>query len=125
MEVAWPGKALTFHVHPHCSQEDMMHLDVAVAVGLLAIQGKISQPKRLQTMAFCGMLGLDGDVVDPLPHRAATEAIHRVSLRQPHKVRNIIGLDLKIPGTGETAASVKHLSGVLNSIQSAGIDNHR
>ena len=31
MEVAWPGKALTLHVHPHCSQEDMMHLDLAVA----------------------------------------------------------------------------------------------
>ena len=123
MDVPWPGKALTLHVHPHCSTEAMMHLDVAVAVGLLAIQGKISQPKRLQTMAFCGMLGLDGDVVDPLPHRAATESIHRLSLRQPHKVGNIIGLDLKIPGTGETAASVKHLSGVLKFVQSAGIDN--
>lgn len=48
MDVSWPGKALTLHVHPHCSTEAMMHLDVAVAVGLLAIQGKISQPKRLQ-----------------------------------------------------------------------------
>ena len=57
MEVSWPGKALTLHVHPHCSQEDMMHLDVAIAAGLLAIQGKISRPERLQTMAFCGMLG--------------------------------------------------------------------
>ena len=40
IEVAWPGKALTLHVHPHCSQEDMMHLDLAVAAALLAIQGK-------------------------------------------------------------------------------------
>ena len=75
MEVAWPGKALTLHVHPHCSQEDMMHLDLAVTAALLAIQGKVSQPEQLQTMAFCGMLGLKGDVVDPLPHRSGTEAV--------------------------------------------------
>ena len=37
VNVSWPGKALTLHIHPQCSQEDMMHLDVAVAAGLMAI----------------------------------------------------------------------------------------
>ena len=118
MEVALPGKALTLHVHPHCSQEDMMHLDVAVAAALLAIQGKISQPDRLQTMAFCGMLGLKGDVVDPLPHRTATESVHRMSLQEHHKVRNLLGLDLKIPGSEDTVTHLKHLSQVLTFIHS-------
>ena len=118
MEVAWPGKALTLHVHPHCSQEDVMHLDVAVAAALLAIQGKISQPVRLQTMAFCGMLGLKGDVVDPLPHRTGTEAVHRMSLQEHHKVRNLLGLDLKIPGSEGAVIRLKHLSRVLTFIQS-------
>ena len=118
MEVAWPGKALTLHVHPHCSQEDMMHLDLAVAAALLAIQGKMPEPERLQTMAFCGMLGLKGDVVDPLPHRSGTEAVHRMSLQEHHNVRNVFGLDLKIPGSGETVTRLKHLSQVLTFIQS-------
>ena len=123
MEVAWPGKALTLHVHPHCSKEDMMHLDLAVAAALLAIQGKISQPERLQTMVFCGMLGLNGDVVNPLPHRTATEAVHRISVQEHHKVRNILGLDLKIQGSEDTVTHLKHLSQVLTFIQSVHHDN--
>ena len=118
MEVAWPGKALTLHVHPHCSQEDMMHLDLAFAAALLAIQGKMPKSERLQIMAFCGMLGLKGDVVDPLPHRTGTEAVHRMSLQEHHNVRNLFGLNLKIPGSGETVTPLKHLSQVLTIIQS-------
>ena len=118
MEVAWPGKALTLHVHPHCSQEDMMHLDLAVAAALLAIQGKMPKSERLQTMAFCGMLGLKGDVVDPLPHRPGTEAVYRMSLQEHQNVRNLFGLDLKIPGSGETVTCLKHMSQVLTFIQS-------
>ena len=95
-----------------------MHLDLAVAAALLAIQGKIPKPERLQTMAFCGMLGLKGDVVNPLPHRNGTEAVHRMSLQEHHKVCNIIGLDLKIPGSGDTVTRLKHLSQVLTCIQS-------
>ena len=95
-----------------------MHLDLAVAAALLAIQGKVSQPEQLQTMAFCGMLGLKGDVVDPLPHRSGTKVIHRMSLQEHHKVRNIIGLDLKIPASGETVTHLKHLSRVVTFIQS-------
>ena len=95
-----------------------MHLDLAVAAALLAILGKMPEPERLQTMAFCGMLGLNGDVVDPLPHRSGTEAVRRVSLQEHHNVRNVFGLDLKIPGSGETVTRLKHMSEVLTFIQS-------
>ena len=122
MEVSWPGKALTLHVHPHCSQEDMMHLDVAIAAGLLAIQGKISRPERLQTMAFCGMLGLKGDVVDPLPHRSAAEVTHRLSMTEPRALRTIVGLDPMVTETTLAVTRLKHMSGVLTSIESGGAE---
>ena len=81
VNVSWPGKALTLHIHPQCSQEDMMHLDVAVAAGLMAIQGMVAHANSLQTLAFCGMLGLEGDVVNPLPHRIVAESLHRCRCR--------------------------------------------
>lgn len=122
-EVSWPGKALTLHVHPHCNQEDMMHLDLAVAAGLLAIQGKIPQPARLVSMAFCGMLGLEGDVVNPLPHRSGMESLVHLSLPEPQMLRNIVGLDLKMSKSNLPSLHLKHLSEVLAFIQSGSHDD--
>ena len=45
------------------------------------------------------MLGLEGDVVDPLPHRSATEVTHRVSMPEPLASANILGVDPKVTDT--------------------------
>ena len=118
MGVSWPGKALTLHVHPHCQQEDLMHLDVAVAAAMLAIQGKIPQATRLQSLAFCGMLGLEGDVVDPLPHRNATESMLRLATSAPPPFQTILGLDPNLHDSTIVVQRAKHMTAVLESIRS-------
>lgn len=60
MNVRWPGKALTLHVHPAIRANEINELDVPVALALLAIQ-KHMGPQLLANLVSTGMLGLDGE----------------------------------------------------------------
>jgi len=88
--VSWPGKAMTLHVHPHCSPEDMQHLDVALATALLAVQSlvRIDDAKRLVSH---GMLRLNGEICAPSesPQNIAPERpwhIHDSPLSTQHLI---------------------------------------
>ena len=60
IDVRWPGKALTLHVHPALRGEEVNELDVPVALALLAIRKKLGGPS-LSKLVSTGMLGLDGE----------------------------------------------------------------
>ena len=60
MDVRWPGKALTLHVHPALRAGEINELDVPVALALLAIRQSLG-PKSLSGLVSSGMLGLDGE----------------------------------------------------------------
>lgn len=102
-----------------------MHLDVAVAAGLMAIQGMVAHANSLQSLAFCGMLGLEGDVVNPLPHRSVVESLNRLSLPQPLSIRAILGVDPKVTETTLSVTPLTHLTELLAAIQSEGRDVKR
>ena len=102
-----------------------MHLDVAVAAGLMAIQGMVAHANSLQSLAFCGMLGLEGDVVNPLPHRSVVESLHRLSLPQPLSIRAILGVDPTVTETTLSLTPLTHLTELLAAIQSEGRDVKR
>ena len=60
MNVRWPGKALTLHVHPALRAGEINELDVPVALALLAIRKNLG-PRSLSGLVSTGMLGLDGE----------------------------------------------------------------
>ena len=66
MDVRWPGKALTLHVHPALRAGEINELDVPVALALLAIRKNLG-PRSLSGLVSTGMLGLTGD---PAPSSA-------------------------------------------------------
>ena len=66
MNVRWPGKSLTLHVHPALRTSEMTGLDVPVALAIMAIQGKFL-PEKLSRLVSHGMLGLDGETSNPEP----------------------------------------------------------
>jgi len=70
VHVRWPGMALTLHVHPPCRPEDFVHLDVPVALTLLALQGQVSSVNVAQ-VASTGTLSLDGKI-----HAAVDRSSH-------------------------------------------------
>lgn len=68
----WPGKALTLHFHPACRPEDLLHLDVPVALLMLAIQGQLPA-EGLSECVSTGCLDLAGNL--HLPHDAGLSQI--------------------------------------------------
>lgn len=68
----WPGKALTLHFHPACRPEDLPHLDVPVALLMLAIQGQLPA-EGLSEWASTGSLDLAGNL--HLPHEVGLSHI--------------------------------------------------
>lgn len=68
----WPGKALTLHFHPACQPEDLPHLDVPVALLMLAIQSQLPA-EGLSGWASTGSLDLAGNL--HLPHEAGLSPI--------------------------------------------------
>ena len=79
MDVRWPGKALTLHVHPALRAGEINELDVPVALALLAIRKNLG-PGLLSGLVSTGMLGLDGETRIP-----RTQAIQGLRLPPPPK----------------------------------------
>ena len=52
-----PTQALTLHVHPTCTKEDVPHLDLALAAALLTLGGRLQAHDLLHT-AHAGTLTL-------------------------------------------------------------------
>ena len=82
MDVRWPGKALTLHVHPALRAGEMNELDVPVALALLAIRKNLG-PGSLSGLVSTGMLGLDGEI--RLPRMQAIQGF-----RLPPPPRSIV-----------------------------------
>ncbi len=59
-----PTQALTLHVHPTCTKEDVPHLDLAFAAALLTLGGRLQAHDLLHT-AYAGTLTLAGDLHGP------------------------------------------------------------
>ena len=79
----WPGKALTLHFHPACRPEDLPHLDVPVALLMLAIQGQLPA-EGLSEWASTGSLDLAGNL--HLPHKAGLSQLRLfLPKHQPHR----------------------------------------
>ena len=84
----WPGQSLTIHVHPPCQAEEIRHLDVSIALALLAIQGVVPA-SEIAFLASHGMLGLDGRLHVPEIQREGFEAHQLVS---PEPPTQLVGL---------------------------------
>lgn len=79
--------ALTLHVHPTCTKDDVPHLDLAFAAALLKIGGRL-QAQDLQHTAHAGALTLSGDIQDPTLGPATVLSMCRASV--PPEVQRIV-----------------------------------
>ncbi|MGB1384048.1 MAG: ATP-binding protein [Flavobacteriales bacterium] len=117
VHVRWPGKALTLHVHPPCRPEDFMHLDVPVALTLLALQGQVSSEKVAQ-VASTGTLSLDGKIHASFD-RSSRAGLPRCSTNPvPSGLRLLVGPDhpgSPLPIQTVEAQSLAHLETHLDA----------
>lgn len=79
--------ALTLHVHPTCTKDDVPHLDMAFAAALLKIGGRL-KAQDLQHTAHAGALTLSGDIQDPTLGPATVLSMCRASV--PPEVQRIV-----------------------------------
>ena len=59
VDCKWPGKAITLHVSESCHPDQIRHLDLPLALAMLAVQRRIDA-SVLEGLCATGMLGLDG-----------------------------------------------------------------
>ena len=59
VDCKWPGKAITLHVSESCRPDQIRHLDLPLALAMLAVQRHIDA-SVLEGLCATGMLGLDG-----------------------------------------------------------------
>ena len=76
VDCKWPGKAITLHVSESCHPDQIRHLDLPLALAMLAVQRRIDA-SALEGLCATGMLGLDGALSWPqdngLSHRHAID----------------------------------------------------
>lgn len=76
---AWPDQRITIGLSPAAQHKRGSGLDFAIAVGVLAADGRVGQ-KQLEGSAFVGELGLDGSV---RPVSGAVAMASKVSQESP------------------------------------------
>ena len=82
-----PTQALTLHVHPTCTKEDVPHLDLALATALLTLGGRLST-HDLQRTAYAGTLTLSGGLHGPTPGPGTSlSKLHTVA---PSDIRRLV-----------------------------------
>ena len=92
-----PTRALTLHVHPTCTKEDVPHLDLALAAALLTLDGRLQAHDLLHT-AFAGTLTLAGDLHGP--SLSAATSLAKVHTAVPSEVQRLVhapGVDEFLP----------------------------
>jgi magnesium chelatase family protein len=104
MKVPWPGKALTLHVHPPCRPEEVLYLDLPVALTLLALKGQLDADLVAQ-IASTGTLSLDGKLHGAEEYSSSREcwpshASHAV----PRGLRLLVG-----PGPQQASLPVRNI----------------
>ena len=111
LEVRWPGKALTLHVHPACNAAQLAQLDLPIALAFLALLERID-PSDVRHIASHGLLGLDGEILDPNP--TSTTCPSPLQTPAPASVTFMCGPLSRGQGAGRLPmARVEHLSALL------------
>ena len=82
-----PTQALTLHVHPTCTKEDVPHLDLALAAALLTLGGRLST-HDLQRTAYAGTLTLSGGLHAPTPGPGTS--LSRLHTVAPSDIRRLV-----------------------------------
>ncbi|MGB1099627.1 MAG: ATP-binding protein [Flavobacteriales bacterium] len=113
MNVRWPGKALTLHVHPALRAGEINELDVPVALALLAIRKNLA-PRSLSGLVSTGMLGLDGET-----RLTRTHAIQGFRLPPPpHGIVRAMGPSDSFPAQAPFPVQEgRHLSELLGLLK--------
>lgn len=113
MNVRWPGKALTLHVHPALRAGEINELDVPVALALLAIRKNLG-PRSLSGLVSTGMLGLDGET-----RLTRTHAIQGFRLPPPpHGIVRAMGPSDSFPAQAPFPVQEgRHLSELLGLLK--------
>ena len=113
MNVRWPGKALTLHVHPALRAGEINELDVPLALALLAIRKNLA-PRSLSGLVSTGMLGLDGET-----RLTRTNAIQGFRLPPPpHGIVRAMGPSDSFPAQAPFPVQEgRHLSELLGLLK--------
>ena len=65
LEVRWPGKALTLHVHPACNAAQLAQLDLPIALAFLAL---LERSDTSSAQENCTCIEQKGQLIGPPTH---------------------------------------------------------
>ena len=82
VDCKWPGKAITLHVSESCHPDQIRHLDLPLALAMLAVQRRIDA-SVLEGLCATGMLGLDGALSWPQDNSLSLRAAIDMPLLLP------------------------------------------
>ena len=113
-------QALTLHVHPNCTKEDVPHLDLAFAAALLTLSGRLQSQDLLHT-AHAGTLTLAGDLHGPsLGPSTGLSTLGPVAPPEIQRLIHVQGGDRFLPDNHglERRWEVSHLAQLINFMPS-------
>ncbi len=113
-------QALTLHVHPTCTKEDVPHLDLAFAAALLTLSGRLQSQDLLHT-AHAGTLTLAGDLHGPsLGPSTGLSTLGPVAPPEIQRLIHVQGGDRFLPDNHghERRWEVSHLAQLVNFMPS-------